>query len=137
MHNWKILVTGGTSGIGMACCQQLLEKGCSVWTWARHPADWSHPNLHFIACDLADPKSRAAALKETLSATGGCLDGLVLNAAWYALSPGLSESITTVRTAFEVIFLPITTFCATWSPHFWLAKANQSFWFRAPYPIDP
>jgi len=46
-------ITGSSSGIGKALCEQLLGEGFHVIGISRKN-DIAHPNFEFIACDLAD-----------------------------------------------------------------------------------
>ncbi|WP_085317527.1 SDR family oxidoreductase [Derxia lacustris] len=62
----KVLVTGGTTGIGQALVEKFLDLDCEVLSCARHapvrpPA---LPRLHFLACDLATPTGRAQLVAE-------------------------------------------------------------------------
>ena len=51
----KALVFGGTSGIGLATCEQLIEKGADVIAISRDPSKAStvkHNKLSFESCDV-------------------------------------------------------------------------------------
>ena len=67
----RVLVTGGSKGIGRACAELLTNEGCTVLTTARNPA----PGPNAKAIDL----SRRGAAEE-LAAWAGDLDILVNNA---------------------------------------------------------
>jgi len=59
------VVTGASSGIGEAVAKSLLARDLAVVTLQRSAPKFSHPNLHFRACDLADldvAKAAAAAI---------------------------------------------------------------------------
>ena len=51
----KALVFGGTSGIGLATCEQLIEKGATVIAISRDPSKANsvkHNKLSFESCDV-------------------------------------------------------------------------------------
>ena len=53
--NKKALVFGGTSGIGLATCEQLIEKGADVIAISRDPSKATsikHNKLSFESCDV-------------------------------------------------------------------------------------
>lgn len=58
------LVTGGSTGIGLGICQQLLDAGYQVVNLSRRAAPMQHPRLHNIAVDLADPAATREAAAE-------------------------------------------------------------------------
>lgn len=86
MHlvNQQILITGGSSGIGLALAQQLaplnrvLICGRDLARLAAVAA--AHPTIHTIACDLTDPDSPAALIAAAQRQLGG-LTVLINNAA--------------------------------------------------------
>ena len=55
IENKKALVFGGTSGIGLATCEQLVEKGAEVIAISRNPSKANsikHNRLSFESCDV-------------------------------------------------------------------------------------
>jgi NAD(P)-dependent dehydrogenase (short-subunit alcohol dehydrogenase family) len=67
----RVLVTGGSAGIGQACAAAFAEEGCTGLVAARNPT----PGPHALAIDLAQPGAA-----ETLAAWAGDIDILVNNA---------------------------------------------------------
>jgi NAD(P)-dependent dehydrogenase (short-subunit alcohol dehydrogenase family) len=55
------LLTGGSSGIGAATCQQLLAAGHQVVSLDRRPGSLQSPDLHEVLVDLSDPEATARA----------------------------------------------------------------------------
>lgn len=52
----KVVLTGGTSGIGLELCRQLLDAGHQVVVLARGAANAAATSgLHPVPCDLSDP----------------------------------------------------------------------------------
>ncbi len=63
-----IIVTGASKGIGLATVKLALEKGMKVCGWSRKaPANFSHPNFHFVACDVSNYSSVESAYQATLA----------------------------------------------------------------------
>jgi len=84
----RVLVTGGSSGIGLALASALLAKGASVAISGRRPEvlvraaetlSQSGHAVKTIAADVATPDGRTATLRQAIDALGG-LDVLVNNA---------------------------------------------------------
>lgn len=55
MHH-RAIVTGGSTGIGVAICRSLLERDYDVVCLSRRPAGLSHPSLRSVTVDLSDPE---------------------------------------------------------------------------------
>ena len=51
--NQTIVVTGGSVGIGLAICTQLLDEGYTVINLSRRAAELEHPQLHNRVVDLS------------------------------------------------------------------------------------
>jgi 3-oxoacyl-[acyl-carrier protein] reductase len=56
-------VTGGSAGIGLAICAQLLADGSEVVSLARRRCPIAHPKLHNIEVDLFDRAATADAAR--------------------------------------------------------------------------
>lgn len=84
-----IVITGGASGIGLACARALCKQGARVWALDRDPcalesaqnacASQSH-GPQFERCDVGDPLQVAACVERIEQASQG-IDILVNNAA--------------------------------------------------------
>lgn len=99
----RVLITGCSSGIGLATARWLDARGWQVVAACRKPDDVAArkaEGLASVALDLASPDGIARAMDEVLAT--GPLDALVNNAA-FAL-PGATEDIPTpaLRSIFEV-----------------------------------
>ncbi len=100
----SILVTGCSSGIGLACALGLAERGWRVIASARKPSDVQRlveQGLSTVLLDLDDSSSIAEGLTQALALTGGRLDALFNNGAYG--QPGAVEDLTraVLRAQFE------------------------------------
>lgn len=100
-----ILITGCSSGIGLASATMLKSRGWHVIATARQPDDLARlAGLGFDAVPLehSDQASITACVAKTLALTGGRLDALFNNAAYG--QPGAVEDLTgaVLRRQFEV-----------------------------------
>ena len=102
----SILITGCSSGIGLASARALHQRGWRVFATARTPADLERlradESVEAIHLDLADPQSIADCAETVLSETDGTINALFNNAAYG--QPGALEdvSVEALRAQFEV-----------------------------------
>lgn len=64
MERRKAIVTGGSTGIGVAICQALLDRDYDVITLSRRRAGISSPRLRSVEVDLSDPIATAQVVQE-------------------------------------------------------------------------
>ncbi len=85
MNDRFALVTGTSSGIGLACARRLVETGWTVIGVSRRPSAITHADYRHVALDLADVRALPAACAEhvlpTLQSRGWRRTALVNNAA--------------------------------------------------------
>lgn len=72
----RVLVTGGTRGVGAAVSAVLASQGARVVATARSLPDTPVDGVHYLAVDLATPEGVARAVAETRAHLGG-VDALV------------------------------------------------------------
>lgn len=85
------LVTGGTSGIGLAVVSRFVSEGADVTALARrYRPEVEDVGARFVAADTSDAEQMAAALAVTTERTG-LLDVVVLNAGIASLDADTLE----------------------------------------------
>lgn len=90
----SILITGCSSGIGLACALGMKARGWRVFATARRPSDilrLGEQGLEAYYLDYAEPDSIAACASQVLSATDGRLAALFNNGAY--AQPGAVEDL--------------------------------------------
>jgi len=107
MTQRSVLITGCSSGIGLASAKAMRARGWRVLATARKPDDLARlGDLGFepIALELRDPASVAACAAAALERTQGRLDALFNNAAHG--QPGAVEDLPVelLRESFEINF---------------------------------
>jgi NAD(P)-dependent dehydrogenase (short-subunit alcohol dehydrogenase family) len=104
MAERSVLITGCSSGIGLASAHEMKSRGWRVFATARKPEDIARlkgEGFDSLYLDYAEPDSIAAAAGQVLQATGGTLDALFNNGAYG--QPGAVEDLTpqVLRAQFE------------------------------------
>ena len=119
-----VLISGGTSGIGLAAAAVLLERGWNVAISGRHRekgdaalAALSAPDrTWYIQGDVACDDDCRRMVEETVSHFGG-LDGLVTSAGVY--EQGLLENVTPadMQRLFSINVFGTISLCRYALPH--------------------
>lgn len=107
MSERTILITGCSSGIGLASAREMKSRGWRVFATARKPDDIARlqgEGFESLYLEYAEPPSIEAALAEVLEATNGKLDALFNNGAYG--QPGAVEDLPreVLRAQFEAGF---------------------------------
>lgn len=79
LKNRVFIVTGGSSGIGKAIVERLLELGAKVTNADLHEGETKNKNLLFVQTDVSQRESVENTVRETI-AIFGKIDGVVNNA---------------------------------------------------------
>jgi NAD(P)-dependent dehydrogenase (short-subunit alcohol dehydrogenase family) len=106
MAERSVLITGCSSGIGLASAREMKARGWRVFATARKPEDLARlkteEGVESLYLDYAEPHSIKAAAEQVLAATGGRLTALFNNGAYG--QPGAVEDLRphVLRAQFEV-----------------------------------
>jgi NAD(P)-dependent dehydrogenase (short-subunit alcohol dehydrogenase family) len=86
LNQRTILITGCSSGIGLASARMMKARGWRVLATARTPADLEHlqtvEHVTALHLELRDEASIAACAEEALAVSAGRIDALFNNAAY-------------------------------------------------------
>lgn len=77
--NKVVLITGGSSGIGLQTAQALAEAGCTVYEMSRKEA--KNPGITHISGDVTSDESVQSAVEQVIAAEGR-IDVLINNAGF-------------------------------------------------------
>ncbi len=114
LENKKILVTGGSKGLGLACAKSLSLEGAEIMIVSR-----AKENLEKAAMELKDvtgkepatvcldvsDKGTAQVLLDEVERKWGRLDGLIINAGGPPMGAPLSHDDQAWQSAFESLLL--------------------------------
>lgn len=96
MQGQRVIVSGGTSGLGAACAKRLVDDGAAVWVLGSRQETVQRAlgllagAVGGSACDIADAERVDSAMAEAVSALGG-LDGAFVNAGIDGQGAGVLE----------------------------------------------
>jgi NAD(P)-dependent dehydrogenase (short-subunit alcohol dehydrogenase family) len=107
----SILITGCSSGIGLAAAQTLIKRGYRVFATVRKEADVQKLQalgLESLVLDVTDSASIRSALNEILQRTGGTLFALFNNSGYVQAGAVEDLSRDSMRAQFETnVFGPM------------------------------
>ena len=110
-----ILVTGASSGIGLACANALQLKGHTVYGSARNVSRLQSVSFKPIQLDVTDDASVSTAIAAIIQAEGK-LDVLVNNAGNGIAGPAYTMSVENAKKQFEVNFFGVIRLCSAVLP---------------------
>lgn len=95
------LVTGASSGIGLATAKALQSAGFRVYGTSRRPTAGPSDGIRMLICDVTDDASVKGTV-ETVLAEAGRVDLLVNNAGMGLLGGAEETSVTAAQALFDV-----------------------------------
>ncbi len=147
LNNKTILITGGTSGMGLELAKQLLERGNTVIITGRseeklESAKRALPGVHTIKSDAGDPAA-ITALRDHVLAEFPALDTLINNAGIMRVQKfNQDQEIEDVTREIEVCFSGPVRMIQQFLPHLKTRKEAllinvSSGSALVPFPISP
>jgi NAD(P)-dependent dehydrogenase (short-subunit alcohol dehydrogenase family) len=110
-----VLITGASSGIGLACAVYLAAHGFRVYGTSRRPETASPQNVIMLTADVNDDQSVEQAVAAVLDREGR-LDIVVNNAGMGVAGPVESTSTAEAKNQFEVNFFGTLRVCRSVLP---------------------
>ena len=117
--NSVVLISGCSSGIGLALCREFTLRGCKVFATARKPEAIDYLKeecAEITALDVTDQKSIDACVAEVI-AKAGRIDVLVNNAGYALIGPVIDLSMDDLRLQFETNVIGLTALTKAVAPH--------------------
>jgi short-subunit dehydrogenase len=117
--NSTVLISGCSSGIGLALAREFASRGCMVFATARKQGVIEHlkkEGMEIAALDVTDPKSIDACVVEVI-AKAGKIDVLVNNAGYALMGPVIDLSMDDLRRQFETNVIGLAALTKAVAPH--------------------
>lgn len=125
--NAVVLISGCSSGIGLALAREFTQCGCKVFATARKPEMIRHlqkEGMEPVALDVTDLKSIDACVKE-VAARAGRIDVLVNNAGYALMGPIIELSLDDLRLQFETNVIGLIALTKAVAPHMILRQSGM------------
>lgn len=119
----RVVILGGTKGMGRAIAQQLAERGDAVFLLGRAPVELQRSTADLTArsggksaalgnavCDLERPETFAPALAAASAFLGG-IDAVVITAALFATQPALEADLAFTQRMLTANYVNTVLFC--------------------------
>lgn len=118
-RNSTVLISGCSSGIGLALAREFASRGCRVFATARKPEVIKHlqkERMEIAALDVTDQSSIDACVAEVV-ARAGRIDVLVNNAGYALMGPVIDLTMDELRLQFETNVIGLTALTKACAPH--------------------
>ncbi len=115
MKKKTVIVTGGSSGIGLAICERLLAEGMEVYAISRNPNQSEHKLFHPVQSDLSDLES-VSRFSDSFVKENGVPDLLINNAGYGAFYEWKEFPDEEIKRQLSVLFSAPVLLCKTFAP---------------------
>lgn len=132
LSGYKVLITGATSGLGLATAKEFVAQGADVIGIGRNIEKVSDWNEHFIPCrcDVTKEEDIDAALEFVKEKFDGKLDAMILNAGYGKSIPVKEISADDLDQHYETLVKANVLFVQKFVP-LMKGSANPSISFTA------
>lgn len=110
-----ILITGASSGLGLASARALAAQGHTVYGTSRHPDSVKEASFMMVQMDVTDDASVHAAVEKVLK-TEGRIDVLINNAGITVAGPLYAMPVSYAQKQLDVNFLGVVRVNSTVLP---------------------
>lgn len=117
--NSVVLISGCSSGIGLALAREFASRGCRVFATARKPGMIRHlkkEGMETSALDVTDADSIDACVKAVIAKVGR-IDVLVNNAGYALIGPVIDLSIDDLKHQFDTNVIGLAALTKVVAPH--------------------
>ena len=117
--NSVVLISGCSSGIGLALAREFASRGCRVYATARKPAviaNLKKEGMETAALDVTDQMSIDACVADIITREGR-IDVLVNNAGFVLVGPVIDLSLDDLRLQFETNVIGHIALIKACAPH--------------------
>ena len=117
--NSVVLISGCSSGIGLALCREFVSRGCKVFATARKPSvieNLKKEGMEIAVLDVTDQQSIDACVAEVI-AKAGKIDVLVNSAGYALIGPVIDLSMDDLRRQFETNVIGLAALTKAVAPH--------------------
>ncbi len=114
-----VLISGCSSGIGLAMAREFASRGCRVFATARKPEviePLKKEKMETAALDVTDPNSIEACVREVIGKAGR-IDVLVNNAGYMQMGPVIDISADDMRRQFDTNVFGAAALTRAVAPH--------------------
>ena len=96
-----VIITGGSSGIGLCTAAALRDRGCKVYELSRRDSEVE--GITHLRCDITDEEQIKAAVAQVLDENGRI--DILINNAWFGISGAVEFTETSdAQRLFDVNF---------------------------------
>ncbi len=117
-----VVITGGSSGIGLSTAEALVSAGCTVYNISRR--DFTHPNIVHIKADVSNEDDVICAINKIIDAAGHI--DILINCAGFGIS-GATEftTLSEAKGLFDVNFFGKVNVTGAVIPHMRAAGSGR------------